>query len=427
MSLLDLDLVCAFAMFVPLCFLLQLGMPGAGLFCLVTLSLGFIRRRELGHLLITRGFLILPAGLACFSMLWSQAPVESLKGGVELGLTLAAAVLLSGARRPQMVLRGIAAAFALYLAISLVAGGTTKMGLHGSAFSGLSSSKNLLADIAATGAIFSAGAAWMAMRDRAWPWLLAMLVSLGLGLVTVVIAKSAGAVVSLAVGMGAMIFLAVAMRAPSGLRALMVAFGAMAVIAFAFLHRAITQMLVSYVSELFDKDPSLTGRTYIWERGFELIRERPLLGQGFGAFWLQGNPEAEGLWRFAGITQRSGFTFHNSLIEILIQLGWVGVATLGLVLVTGVICVALRFIARPSPILCVWTAALAFELSRMPVESIGYQPFFYSTVIISAALGMAFSKAEDPDAPFARLGVSPRVSPRLRRPPQRLARLSASR
>lgn len=397
-QLADREFLVAFAMFAPLCFLLQLGAKGAAVFCLVTLAYTVLRRRELFGILATRGFLLVPAGIACFSVLWSTSRIDSLKGGVELGLTLLAAILLSGSPRPQMILRGVAGAFAVYLAISLVAGGTTKMGLHGTAFSGLSASKNLLADIAATGAIFSAGAAWLALRDRAWLWVTALCGVLGLALLTLVMAKSAGAMVSLAVGLGALAFLAGVRSLESGLRALLVCLGGIFVVVFAFLHRPISDALVQYVTALFDKDPTLTGRTYIWERGYELVRERPLLGQGFGAFWRQGNPDAEGLWQYAGIQQRSGFTFHNSVLEVLVQLGWTGVGLLGLVLAFGALCLAIRFAARPTPALCVWGGAFAFELSRMPVESIGYQPFFYSTVIITAALAMAFSSSASTDS-----------------------------
>ena len=80
---------------------------------------------------------------------------------------------------------------------------------------------------------------------------------------------------------------------------------------------------------LFDKDPTLTGRTYLWERAGDFIADNPVLGKGFAAFWLQGIPDAEGLWEYAGIASRSGFNFHNSIIEILVHLGWLGLFVLG--------------------------------------------------------------------------------------------------
>ncbi len=46
------------------------------------------------------------------------------------------------------------------------------------------------------------------------------------------------------------------------------------------------------------KDPTLTGRTLIWPYVIEAIRERPILGWGFCAFWSPLHPRAwEYLWR----------------------------------------------------------------------------------------------------------------------------------
>jgi hypothetical protein len=76
------------------------------------------------------------------------------------------------------------------------------------------------------------------------------------------------------------------------------------------------------------KDATLTGRTYLWEFAARLNEERPFLGRGYYAFWREGNLDAEGLWRWGGITGRHGFNFHNAFIEMQVDLGWVGEAVL---------------------------------------------------------------------------------------------------
>jgi exopolysaccharide production protein ExoQ len=80
-----------------------------------------------------------------------------------------------------------------------------------------------------------------------------------------------------------------------------------------------------------DKDPTLTGRSYLWETGFLQLEQRPVLGTGFAAFWT-----AAVDWRTLRVLDLLGQVghFHNTLLEIAVELGLVGVvaalATLGL-------------------------------------------------------------------------------------------------
>lgn len=410
-SAIDPDGVFAFAMFLPMAFVLQLGSKGAAAFVLATVVYAALRWREAGAILTPRLFLFIPAGLACFSTLWSEAPKESLKHGLELSVTLLAAATLSSARRPDMVLRGIAAAFAVYVAVSLAFGGTVAVGLRGqTAFSGLSDSKNLVADIASTGLLVALGAAWLAACKRSWWWAAGLAAAAAMEALVIANARSAGAMLGLGVGLGAFLALALLRPLPTAMRGALTLVLGLLVTVVAVFFRSISQAMVDFATVAFDKDPTLTGRTYLWARGFDLINERPLLGRGFYAFWLQGNPDAEGLWRYGGIVDRTGFTFHNSAVEVLIQLGWAGLAILAGVMLAGIFCFAVRFVRRPNLALCVWGGLLMYELVRMPIESIGYAPFFFSTVLITGALGMAFSPEPESAAPKAKAARPARVA-----------------
>jgi len=85
----------------------------------------------------------------------------------------------------------------------------------------------------------------------------------------------------------------------------------------------------------FGKDSTLTGRTYLWNQAIEFGARNPTIGLGYDAFWTIGRPEAELLWEEFYITGRTGFHFHNVLMESYVALG-----LLGLILVGG-ICVML--------------------------------------------------------------------------------------
>jgi len=80
---------------------------------------------------------------------------------------------------------------------------------------------------------------------------------------------------------------------------------------------------------VFGKDPTLTGRTYLWNQGILFGQEKPVLGIGYNAFWLYNRVEAEDLWREFYITARTGFHFHNTLIESFVTLGIAGVVLVG--------------------------------------------------------------------------------------------------
>jgi exopolysaccharide production protein ExoQ len=76
------------------------------------------------------------------------------------------------------------------------------------------------------------------------------------------------------------------------------------------------------ILKAFGRDPTLTGRTVIWSFLMHSISKRPMLGYGYYAFWL-------GLKGESGqVIYAVNWTFgyaHNGLIEILLQLGLVGV------------------------------------------------------------------------------------------------------
>jgi exopolysaccharide production protein ExoQ len=161
-------------------------------------------------------------------------------------------------------------------------------------------------------------------------------------------------------------------------------------------YRWLTQALIDLGAQMFDKDPTLTGRTYLWYRAADLIHEKPLLGRGYQAFWVQGNIDAEGLWRYFGIEERGGFTFHNTAVELLVTLGWVGLVLMASVAVIGAVFLVRRFVARPSIALVCWMSLFLYQVARTPIESIGVAPFYFSTVLAFAALGAGFGRVKLP-------------------------------
>lgn len=84
-------------------------------------------------------------------------------------------------------------------------------------------------------------------------------------------------------------------------------------------------MLLSVVG----RDATLTGRTDIWKLVLSL-KGNSFVGTGFESFWLGWRRER--LWTTYRFHLNEA---HNGYIETFINLGWVGIALLGLLLVTG--------------------------------------------------------------------------------------------
>lgn len=80
------------------------------------------------------------------------------------------------------------------------------------------------------------------------------------------------------------------------------------------------------------KDPSLTGRTGIWDALFRTIDERPWTGYGYNAFW--GLESAPANW----VRHQTGWVVpsaHNGWIDLLVQLGWTGAILVGTVMASA--------------------------------------------------------------------------------------------
>jgi exopolysaccharide production protein ExoQ len=390
----SLDGVYSFVMFLAMLFVQQAGSLSGVVMAGLPLLYMAIRRRQMGDVLATRWVLLLAPLFTILSVVWSEDPGVSGKYGVEMLLTAAAGIGLSAATRPTAVIKGACLAFALYVAVALGFGHSVGIGVGdgGEAFAGLSDGKNLLADIASTGALLSLTTLFIGVRQKRPFWGMFGLVAVAAEIYVIVLARSAGAVLGLTgagVALLGLMLLSALPRAGriGAITLLMVSAGV-----FAAMVRNLGSLLIGFGEQMFDKDPTLTGRTYLWYRAHDLIAEKPLFGRGFYAFWRQGNTDAEGLWQYAGIVGRSGFNFHNALVELMVQLGIIGAAVFCIVGLIGLLGLVRQMVERPSLPLCFWGAYMLYVLVRAPLEAVGYAPFYFSTCLLFAAAGYGLQR-----------------------------------
>lgn len=95
------------------------------------------------------------------------------------------------------------------------------------------------------------------------------------------------------------------------------------------------------VLEALGKDPSLTGRTDIWDSLMRKVADKPWTGYGYGAFWGREGESVPADW----VRKETGWTVpsaHNGWIDLLVQLGWPGAALVGLLMATTTLITVLR-------------------------------------------------------------------------------------
>ncbi len=95
------------------------------------------------------------------------------------------------------------------------------------------------------------------------------------------------------------------------------------------------------VLEALGKDPSLTGRTEIWDSLMRKVADRPWTGYGYGAFWgrIGESPPADWVRKETGWIVPSA---HNGWIDLLVQLGWPGAVLVGALMAGTALIAVLR-------------------------------------------------------------------------------------
>jgi exopolysaccharide production protein ExoQ len=396
-SRIDADAAIGFVLFLIMLFIPQLDTAGAALFTLISVWYALARRRQLTAVLLPRAFLLSVPALALFSVLWSEVPLLTLKYSLEFGLTVVLGLLLSAVPNPKRLIEGIFLAFAAHVLVSIGLGQTVALGANGeTAFAGLNDSKNLLADAAATGFVVSSAVFFIGIEDRKLSrCLVAPLVGI-VQIYAIVAARSAGAAVGLLIAEAVFLFFLILRKTTFPIRATALGGLGFSLVFIALAYETLSDIVVDVATRYFDKDTTFTGRAYLWERAGDLINEKPLLGRGFHAFWNQGNPDAEGMWRYLSIQSESGFNFHNSFVEVLVHLGWFGLFVFCLTLLIAFVFVLTRFIRRPDLTQCFWLAMLVYQCIRMPIETIGTYEFSFTTVLVFIGFGYALTPVEQP-------------------------------
>ncbi len=276
--------------------------------------------------------------LAWASSIWSIAPEVTGRRVMALGFTSLFGIYL-GARWSWRDFVTLNAFLGFLLAVGsyAVCIAYPTMGVHHTVnagdWRGLWFEKNAMGAIMAVSVLASMATALVRPTQR-WRWILSALLCLGL----VIMSRSGTALITIALIFGGAMALALMRRGP--VLGVLTVFG----LGAAAFGAAATQTLAPGIFfTLIGKDPTLTGRTDIWAAILRQATAHPWLGFGYAAFWEKTSVPA------AFVRAETGWkvpSAHNGWLDILVQLGAVGVALCALLLAAAYILALIRALDR---------------------------------------------------------------------------------
>ncbi len=274
--------------------------------------------------------------LAYASALWSIAPDVTLRRSLALLFTCLFGVYF-GARWPWRQFVAMIAQLSALLALGslFVCLFDPAMGIHQTVnagdWRGLWFEKNTLGATMALGVLASVATALLNPSQRVI-WTLNAVLCLGM----TVMSRSGTALITIALIFGCTLILALMRRGP--ILAILSVFGA-GLLGFAAALAELFQP--DLVFKLLGKDPTLTGRTDIWAAVLRRVAEHPWLGFGYAAFWDKDSIPAQFIRRETGWNVPSA---HNGWLDMLVQLGLVGVAACLALVLAGLALAAARLL-----------------------------------------------------------------------------------
>jgi exopolysaccharide production protein ExoQ len=155
--------------------------------------------------------------------------------------------------------------------------------------------------------------------------------------------------------------------------------------------------------DLLGRDSTLTGRTDIWPYAIEAIGDRPLLGWGYKAFWLDNGPVQQYI-----TSDWLPFHAHNGFLELSIDVGMVGTGFFVIGWILGA-WRGLRMVISSNGSIPLWPlmTGICFILSNITEASIATYNTFQWVIYLSAFLYAVEPRRTVPAREFTYGSVEP--------------------
>lgn len=294
---------------------------------------GFIVMRHralaLSNLRAANPFLLAIFAYCLLSTLWSPAAGVTVKKVIQFGGMIALSLAIQTDRKPwtHSILVMLAALTSIEFASAVVAIVNPSFGIDayfGYAWRGVLAGKNTLGAVGALSVLVWASVWQLETLRRGVFWF-----GLLLSLLCVIMSKSSTSITITALGLASLwVFRKQHIGSPLWLQRLLVSLG-IAVIVLThifYIHEGRfpeREEVLEPFASLFGKTADLTGRADIWEPLMVQIEKHWLYGIGYGAFWLGYGSPAQPI---LDVLPWVPFQAHNGYLDLLNELGVVGVA-----------------------------------------------------------------------------------------------------
>jgi exopolysaccharide production protein ExoQ len=347
----------------------------------------FLYHKELYHFILRKPIVISYLTIVLLSASWSIVPSQSLWYGIQLCVTALSAILLGVAADTRQILRGTFIAMAVVIVASIVSG-RHGASAAGPVLVGITGGKTVIGMVA----VFLVGSALALVLDRTETWIYrvpaVVLLPVGFYLATHVEAATAKvAVMIFPVALAGFLFLrafnVVGRWALTAILVLFVMISLPLVFGSGVLDRADEKVLHS-----LHKDSTLTGRTLMWAKADNWIREAPVLGAGYRSFWMSGSSDSLGILHFFKVPDARAFQLHNTIREIWVDTGLVGLTIFSANALFFLYYVIVLVFRHPSPSSAFLATSYVLTISQIPISTlmgIFYAPttFFYTYGVAS--------------------------------------------
>jgi exopolysaccharide production protein ExoQ len=324
--------------------------------------------------------LIILPGLALSSAVWSDYPLWSLRAGAQFVATTVIGIVAGYCVMPRALLSALLSALAFIAVLSVLDGTVRPVGLTGEfALVGLFGSKNSFA--LCVSLLLLTGAVVSFDRSQLYTFRAIGLASAVSAPALLIYAKSVGALVVSIASLAILVLLLFALHLKPINRMAIFVFLlclALAVAALGLLFIDDIPQLLTYLG----KNETLTGRIVLWQRALDSIAQQPILGVGYQAFWQVGNWSAEVLWLYAKIEGKYGYHFHNTYLQVAVDLGAIGLSIFLWIMIVITHRLLAILIGKPTIEQLFATVVFVFLLFRTPIEVDLFFQFQIASILI---------------------------------------------
>jgi exopolysaccharide production protein ExoQ len=329
--------------------------------------------------------LLLPLWMI-LSAVWSTAPGVTTRYGIQLLITIFAGLLTASVLKPHRFLMVIFIALTA-VCIGSILDGSTGPSAEGPVLIGLTGSKN---QMSYASQLWLAAALCVAL-DRHWapPIRVGAFLCLLPGVYIIASVRSATGAVTSVVAAVLVCVLAVFQRLTAQARIMLIAAGLVATAPLFTVMPQIERGIADFTTNVLNKDPTLTGRTYLWMKADEIIELSPMIGQGYMAIFMGDRVEGLGILRWAEKTDGRSFHFHDSFRQLWVDGGLVAVLLFVVPLLIALGRLMAINVYRPAMPFAFLLVMLAMLTARAKTDAT-FSPLYFYTALITAICAYGF-------------------------------------